>query len=182
MKIAPHYPSSPVSFIERLIVGIIAVILTASITFARDVKVAWDPPLPGEAASVEGYDVYEITLDPPVAPPKPAPEANIQSPVAGSTATYRKLNATPIPAGTQEFLIKDARPGLQIVVRAFNFMGTSNDSDILTIHDVPKKPEGVKAVALLIEQSSNMRTWAPFALVYAAADLGANFFRLAIEK
>lgn len=178
MNTSPHRPAAVVSFVERLIIGLIFAILLAAATFARDVKVVWDPPLPGD--SPEGYNVYEVTFTPPVAPPKPAPEANIPSPVAGAVATYRKLNDAPILE--REFIIKDARPGLQTIVRAFNFMGESPDSDVLTIHDVPKKPEGVKAVALLIEQSSNLKTWAPFALVYAAADLGANFFRLAIEK
>lgn len=178
MHNSPHRPAiAVVSFVERLIIGLIFAILLASAALSRDVKVAWDPPLPGD--SPEGYNVYEVTFTPPVAPPKPAPEANIPSPVAGAVATYRKLNDTLILE--REFIIKDARPGLQAIVRAFNFMGESDDSDVLTIHDVPKRPEGVKAVAVLIEQSSNLKDWSPLAVVYAAADLTASFFRLDIK-
>jgi hypothetical protein len=158
-----------------------ALILFACKAQGRDVRVIWDPPTPQDAVSLEGYNVYEVTFDPPVAPPKPAAEANIPSPVSGSVKTERKLNTEPIPAGTLEFVIKDARPGMQTIVRAFNFMGESPDSDVLTLHDVPKKPEGVKAVAVLIEQSSNLKDWSPLAVVYAAADLTASFFRLDIK-
>lgn len=175
----PRTSPSVVSFIERLIIGLIFAILLVSASLAGDVRVTWDPPAPEDAQSLEGYNVYEVTFDPPVAPPKPAAEANIPSPVVGSTATYRKINAEPITA--QEYVIENYRPGMQLVVRGFNFMGESEDSDVLTLHAVPKKPEGVKAVALLIEQSSNLSAWAPFAVVYSAADLATSFFRLQIK-
>ena len=165
----------------RLFAITVALLVSSIIAAARDVKVAWDGPTPQDATNVEGYNLYEVTFEPAVLPPKPSASANIPSPVAGSVATYRKINAEPIPAGTLEFIIVDARPGLQTVVRAFNFMGESDDSDVLTLHDVPKRPEGVKAVALMIEQSSNLKDWSPMAVVYAAADLTASFFRLDIK-
>lgn len=175
----PPASSSPITFIERLIIGLIFAVLLVSAALGGNVRVTWDPPSPEDAQSLEGYNVYEVTFDPPVAPPKPAAEANIPSPVVGSTATYRKINTAPIT--TQEYVIENYRPGMQLIVRAFNFMGESEDSDVLTLHEVPKKPEGVKAVALLIEQSSNLKAWAPFAVVYTVADVAGSFFRLDIK-
>lgn len=148
---------------------------------AGNVLVTWDAPAQPAAILVEGYNVYEVTFTPPVAPPKPAAEANIPSPVAGAVGVYRKLNTTLIPATTLEFRINDYRSGTQLVIRGANFMGESPDSDVLTLHSVPVKPSGVKAVAVILESSTDLKSWAPFAVVYTVANVANTFFRLDIK-
>lgn len=166
----------------KLLIALALAMLTTTATFGRDVTVVWDPPTPEDAPRVEGYNVYEITFVPPVLPPGPSALANITSPVAGSVSTVRKLNTAPIPAGTHEFTITDVRDGLQTIVRAFNFQGESPDSDVLTLIDPPKKPGGLKVAALVIEQSSNLKTWSTLGVIAVTADVASQFFRLALNR
>lgn len=158
-------------------------LLPAGLTVAnpKPVGVVWDPPAPEDAPHVKGYNVYEVTITPPL---KPADYAvNLVSPLPPAySLTATKLNAELIPAGTLEFTITTATPGMQTIVRAFNSTwGESPDSDILTLRPLPPKSAGLKAVALLIEASRDLISWAPFAVLEAA--LGKDeFFRLQIQK
>jgi hypothetical protein len=148
---------------------------------SKPVRVVWDPPTPEDAPNVEGYNVYAVTITPPL---KPADyEVNLVSPLPPAySLTATKLNAELIPAGTLEYTITAATPGMQTIVRAWNSTwGESPDSDILTLRPLPPKPAGLKAVALLIEASRDLISWAPFAVLEAA--LGKDeFFRLQIQK
>ncbi len=147
----------------------------------KPVRVVWDPPTPEDAPHVEGYNVYEVTITPPL---KPADYAvNLVSPLPPAySLTATRLNTELIPAGTLEFTITTATPGMQTIVRAFNSTwGESPDSDILTLRPLPPKPAGLKTVALLIEASRDLISWTPFAVLEAA--LGRDeFFRLAIKR
>jgi hypothetical protein len=108
---------------------------------------------------------------------------NLVSPLAPTySLTATKLNSELIPAGTLEFTITAATPMMQTIVRAYNSTwGGSHDSDIFTLRALPPKPAGLNAVALLIEASRDLISWAPFAALEAA--LGKDeFFRLQIQK
>ncbi|MFN0129152.1 MAG: hypothetical protein ACKV19_20980 [Verrucomicrobiales bacterium] len=158
-------------------------LLAAGVALAnpKPVRVVWDPPTPEDAPHVEGYNVYQVTITPPLKPTDYA--VNLVSPLPSAySLTATKLNPELIPAGTLEFTIAAARPGMQTIVRAWNSTwGESPDSDILTLRPLPPKPAGLKAVALLIEASQDLLSWAPFAVLEAA--LGKDeFFRLQIQK
>lgn len=117
---------------------------------------------------MEGYNVYEVSITPPL---KPADySVNLVSPLPPAyTIAATRLNSELIPAGTHTFTITVATPGMQTIVRAWNSTwGESPDSDILTLRPLPPKPAGLKAVALLIEASRDLISWAPFAVLEAA--------------
>jgi hypothetical protein len=172
--------------LKLLLVSILALILSACDAGAQDlvkpVGVEWDPPVPAEVELVDGYNVYEVTITPKILPERYS--VNLVSPLSPEfTVEYRKLNTELIPKGTFKFTIVDARPGFQTIVRAYSATWDvkSPDSDILTLRPLPRAPAGLKAVSLIIEQSSNMKSWAPLAAIEVAADLTASFFRLAIQ-
>jgi hypothetical protein len=159
------------------------ILLVAGVALAnpKPVRVVWDPPTSEDAPHVEGYNVYAVTITPPL---KPADyTVNLVSPLPPAySLTATKLNPELIPAGTLEYTIAAATPEMQTIVRAYNSTwGESPDSDILTLRPLPPKPTGLKAVALLIEASRDLISWAPFAVLEAA--LGKDeFFRLQIQK
>lgn len=119
--------------------------LSASAQVSKSIIVVWDPPPPHEVELVDGYNVYQVFITPPLKPSNYA--TNIPSPLpAGYTITYKKLNATLIPAATRAFTIPNATPGMQSVCRAYSvgWDTESPDSDILTLRPLPAKPEGLK--------------------------------------
>ena len=71
---------------------------------------------------------------------------------------------------------------MQTIVRAWNSIWSeSPDSDILTLRPMPSKPAGMKAMALLMETSRDLISWASFAVIETA--LGQDeCFRLQIQK
>lgn len=113
----------------------------------KPVQVQWDPPTPEEAELISGYNIYEITITPPIRPAKY--DINIVSPLpAIHLVSYTKINTTLIPAGTFTFTIHRARPGMQTVVRAYSAIWDteSPDSDILTFPLLPPKQKGLKNI------------------------------------
>ncbi len=148
---------------------------------SKAVRLTWDAAPAVDVPNLDGYNVYQVVITPPI---KPADFlVNIPTPLpAGHTLTLTKVNESVIPAVQLEYVVKNATPGMQLVVAATNTTwGDGPISDIVTLRPLPPKPAGLKAVALLIEASKDLVTWAPFAAIEAALSKD-EFFRMHISK
>lgn len=145
----------------------------------KPARVVWDPPPPEEIQAVTGYNIYRVTITPALLPTDYS--VNLVSPLPPPYATaHQKLNAELIPAPTREFIIADATPGMQTIVRAYSAEWNieSPDSDILSFRPLPGKVDGLKAKSIILESSVDLRKWVRRAVYDIAVVAPSEFFRL----
>lgn len=131
--------------------------------FGVQIKMAWDAPATSDANGIDGYNFYQ---------------ASLPDPVTGAVI-YIRINQTPILL--TEYTV-DVQPGQRFVVRSFNILGESADSNMLIVPSAPPPPPlRLRFSALTVQSSSDLAQWDTIDLIPLQSS-DRQFFRMQLSN